>query len=195
MRYLNQWLGEVVPGRALDLGAGKGDTALELARGGYVVDAVESDVSVYEQLARLCADTSVNPHLSDITVFPLPANTYSLIIAEAVLHFMRPTQLWPLADRLVEALAPNGLLVAEVLTTDDPEYIALKEHGAGEIEPNTFEVPDPIGLIHYFTPGELRRIFVSLEVLHYEESRQADALSEHGFRAGALLVGKRLVVA
>jgi len=112
-------------------------------------------------------------------------------VAQAVLHFLRPTQLWLLADRLVATLKPGGLLLADVFTTDDPGYLALKETGTIEIEPNTFEAPEPVGLIHYFAPGELRRIFALLEVLEYDESRRADPRSDDGFRAGAHLVAKR----
>jgi trans-aconitate methyltransferase len=191
MQHLQKWLDEISPSRALDLGAGDGETALWLAKQGPTVDAVERDPQVYARLAEACVGTSVTPHQTDLSEFPLHPDTYNLIVAQAVLHFLRPTQLWPLADRLVEALAPGGLLIAEVFTTDDPGYTTLRESEAAEIEPNTFEAPHPIGLIHYFTPGELRRIFTPLEILEYNESRTVDAQSEDGFRAGAYLVAQR----
>ncbi len=176
---------------ALDLGAGEGETALWLAKRGFTVDAVERDPDIFARLVEACAGTSISTHLVDVTEFPLPPATYDLIVAQAVLHFLRPTQLWPLADRLAEALVPGGLLVAEVFTTDDPGCVALKESGATEIEPNTFLAPEPIGLIHYFAPDELHRIFAPLEILEYEESRQSNPRSEDGYRAGAQLVAKR----
>lgn len=192
MQNLQKWLNNISVGRALDLGAGEGETALWLAEYGFTVDAVERDLRVNKRLKRVCANSSVILHRVDLHAFPLTAATYNLIIAQAVLHFIRPTQLWPLADRIVEALVPGGLLVAEVFTIDDPGFAALKQSGAPEFEPNTFEAPQPIGLIHYFAPGELRRIFAHLEILEYEESRQVDPQSEYGFRAGAHLVAKRL---
>jgi hypothetical protein len=124
-------------------------------------------------------------------VVDFPLATYDLIVAQAVLHFLRPTQLWTLADRLVAAIIPGGILMAEVFTTDDPGYKALLASKAIEIEPNTFEAPHPFGLIHYFAPGELRRIFTPLEILEYNESRANDPHCEYGFRAGAYLVAQR----
>jgi SAM-dependent methyltransferase len=191
VKNLEKWLDEISIGSALDLGAGEGETSLWLAQHDFKVDAVERDALIYERLSAACAGTTVNPHLSDLTEFSLSPNSYSLIVAQAVLHFLRPTQLWPLADRLVDALVPGGILLAEVFTTDDPGYTALRQSNTLEIEPNTFEAPPPIGLIHYFTPGELRRVFAALEVLENDESRRADPQSVDGFRAGAYLLARR----
>jgi len=191
MDNLQNWLDEITGGHALDLGAGEGENALWLAERGFTVDAVERNPEIFGRLVEACAGTIVNPHLFDITEFPFSPTSYSLIVAQAVLHFLRPTQLWTLADRLVEGLTPGGILLAEVFTTDDPGCMALKESGATEIEPNTFLAPEPVGLIHYFAAGELRRVFAPLEVLEYDESRRADPRSEDGFHAGAHLVAKR----
>lgn len=185
------WPDEITPSRALDLGAGEGETALWLAKRGFSVDAVERDPEIFARLIEACAGTSISTHLADATAFPLLPTTYDLIVAQAVLHFLRPTQLWPLADRLVESLVPGGILLAEVFTTDDPGYTTLRQSNTLEIEPNTFEAPPPIGLIRYFAPGELRRIFAPLEVLEYDESRRADPQSSDGYRAGAHLVARR----
>lgn len=183
---------DILPdGPALDLGAGGGELALWLGGCGFTVDAVERDESAYERLAAASAGTTVRPHLADLLSFPMPAQFYALIAAQAVLHFLRPTQLWPLADSLIDALVPGGVLVAEVLTTDDPGYEALRRSGARELEPNTFEAHDPIGVIHYFAPGELRRTFAALEILEYDQSRRLDLESEPAFRAGATLVGRK----
>lgn len=183
---------EILPeGPVLDLGAGDGELAIWLARRGFTVDAVENDAGVYARLAEASAGTTVHPHLADLMDFPLAEESYALIIAQAALHFLRPTQLWVLADRLIQALVPGGVLFAEVFTTDDPGYEALRESGAREIEPNTFVAHDSIGIIHYFAPNELRRTFSALEILEYDASRRLDPDSEAGFLAGATLVGRR----
>jgi trans-aconitate methyltransferase len=191
IQNLQNLLDSISTNRALDLGAGEGETALWLAEQGFIVDAVERDPLVFQRLQKACVGLDVVPHMADLNEFPLPPKTYNLIVAQAVLHFLRPTQLWPLADRLVEALVPGGLLTAEVFTTDDPGYTSLHESNTLEIEPNTFEAPPPIGLIHYFAPGELLRTFTPLDVLEYDESRQADQRAEDGFRAGAYLLARR----
>jgi SAM-dependent methyltransferase len=191
MQNLQKWLDEILIGRALDLGAGDGEIALWLSELGFQVDAVERDPIVFQRLQKVCAGSDVVPHRADLIEFPMPPATYDFIVTQAVLHFLRPTQLWPLADRLTNALVPGGILLAEVFTTDDPGYTTLRQSNTLEIEPNTFEAPPPIGLIHYFAPGELRRIFALLDVLEYDESRRADPQSADGFRAGAHLLARR----
>jgi SAM-dependent methyltransferase len=191
MQNLEKWLDQIPIGRALDLGAGDGETALWLVERGFQVVAVERDPSAFQRLRKIFVGSGIVPHMADLQEFPLPPATYNLIVAQAVLHFLRPTQLWPLADRLVDALVPGGILLAEVFTTDDPGYSILRQTDTLEVEPNTFQAPPPIGLIHYFAPGELRRIFAPLEILEYDESRRADPASEDGFRAGAHLLARR----
>ena len=188
---LEAWVDEVPVGRALDLGAGDGETACWLASRGFTVDAIERDRAVFERLKRTCDGTTVQPHLINLMTFPMPVEKYTLIIAQAVLHFLRPTELWPLADRMCHALVPGGWLLAEVFTTDDPGYTALHASDVVEIEPNTFRVDHSIGVIHYFAPQELVRVFASLEVLAYDETRFIDSKSQDDYRAGAALMARK----
>jgi SAM-dependent methyltransferase len=178
-------------GRALDLGAGTGEAALWLARQGFLVDAVERDPERVAALRRERAGRTVVVHAADVREFPLASQTYALVLASAVLHFLRPSELWPLADRLSDALIPGGLLVSEALTTDDPEAADLRSASRPEVEPNTFAL-DPSGsVIHFFEPRELQRVFGQLETLEYEEFRRAAPEAELGYRSGATLVARR----
>jgi SAM-dependent methyltransferase len=188
---LNEWIDRIPLGRALDLGAGEGETAYWLASRGFTVDAIEKDPRVFAQLSASVAGTGIQPHLADLTEFQLPHESYHLIIAQATLHFLRPTDLWSLADRISQALTLGGFFIAEVFTIDDPGYSALQDSGVRQIEPNTFLAPEPIGIIHYFEPGELRSVFAALEVVVYEESRRLDQTSVDGYRGGATLLAKR----
>ena len=126
----------------------------------------------------------------DLRTFPLVRETYALVLASAVLHFLRPSELWPLADLLAASLVRGGVLVAEVLTIDDPEVSELRAAAVPEVEPNTFAIDPPDSVIHFFEAGELRRVFAGLEELDYAEDRRA-AETEAGYRSGATLVARR----
>ena len=79
---------------------------------------------------------------------------------------------------MTASLAPGGMLFAAVLTVDDP--------GCSDQNPDS-----KTAVQHYFERGELSRLFASLEVLFYEESRRIAPESAYGFRSGATLVARR----
>lgn len=188
---LEGWIEKVPPGRALDLGAGDGETAAWLAGRGFRVDAVEHDPEHFQALRRLTHGMSVHLHPLHIMQFRPAQDAYSLVVASAVLHFFAPSDLNLLADRVQRALIEGGILIAEAFTTDDPGYAVLRRENVREIEQNTFEAMPLLGLIHYFEPDELRGLFAGLTPLEYVEERRADPTSPEGYRAGALLVAQR----
>jgi SAM-dependent methyltransferase len=190
---LEGWIERIPLGHALDLGAGTGEASLWLAERGFKVDAVERDPETFRVLREACMGMEIVTHPVDVREVMLPQEKYSLILASAILHFIKPTDLWALADWIVIALAPGGFLIAEALTTDDPGYGALRDSGAMQIEPNTFATSSSEDVIHYFAPGELQRTFSTLDVLLYEEMRRRDLADPVGYRAGASLVALKKV--
>lgn len=188
---LNRWIHRADVGRALDLGAGEGAVATLLSNFAYEVVAVEADRATFQHLQMATAGTDIQCVFSDLQEFPFESDAHSLITAFGVLHFLRPTDLWTIADHIVRSLVPGGLFLCEVFTTDDPEFDQLKLRGAEMIEPNTFQLASPPSQIHYFEAGELVRVFSELEILEYDEYRRIDPTSEDGFRAGAALVAKK----
>jgi SAM-dependent methyltransferase len=185
---LESWIEQIPLGHALDLGAGDGRATLWLAECGFKVDVVERDPEACERLGEACKGLSVDIQPVDILEFVFPQGKYSLILASAILHFIKPTDLWTIADPIAASLTSGGFLIAEVLTTDDPGYESLCDSGQAQIEPNTFQLSSPDDVIHYFEPHELCRTFFSLEALFYEESRRRDYSDPVGYRAGASLV-------
>jgi cyclopropane fatty-acyl-phospholipid synthase-like methyltransferase len=188
---LDRWINHVEIGRTLDLGAGEGVVSIWLAKNDFAVDAVERDSASFKQLQEAAEGMNVRCIQADITEMQLEPQVYSLITSFGVLHFLRPTDLWTIADHLVESLSPGGMFMSEVFTIDDPGFNALRSGGVEMIEPNTFRLPSPQKLIHYFEPGEMERVFSDLEVLESEEYRRIDSESEEGFRAGAAFVGRK----
>lgn len=149
---VNEWLGHVPRGRALDVACGTGRNALYLAEAGFVVDAVDiSGVAIGR--ARSEAELrglEVDWHICDLDEFDMPVASYQLI---TVIRYRNPG-LWP---RLIEALADDAWLVVE-------HHLKTALDVAG---PTTSEFR--------LDPQELLRAFRPLRVLHYSETlEQAD---------------------
>lgn len=188
---LSRWIHRLPLGRALDLGAGSGGTAHWLAEQGFQVDAVEMDPARFMILSASCQQDNPRPHHADIAHFQMAAEHYSLILAQAVLHFLRPAQANRVAARIIDALIPGGFLVAEVFTTDDPEYLDLLRLTADPLGAHTFRVSESGDVIHYFEPEELKGLFSSLEILEYDLARRIAPQSRAGYRSGASLVARK----
>lgn len=190
--WLRPWVEEVPAGRALDLGAGSGETARWLAKRGFSVEAVERDPQPLLTLQRTAeAEPQIRVIAAGIEDLLIEAGRYELILALAVLHFLKPSDLWNLADEVRKGLRPGGRMAAEVLTVDDPGFHWYRRQDRREVEPNTFEMEGMAGWIHYFEPGELVRVFAGLETLTYEEVRTVDPDAEPSYRVGARLVARK----
>ena len=120
------------PGRALDLGAGRGITSFALASSGWQTTAVEPDPSaiVGAQAIRALAQNAGLPievvaHFGES--LPLDDGTFDLVHCRAVLHHAR--DLRALCREVARVLRPGGVLVATrehvVSRRDDlPRFLA-----------------------------------------------------------------------
>ena len=144
---LETWIGQIPPGRALDVACGAGRNALYLATRGFSVDAV--DIS-REGLNR-ARDSARNPGLQVNWVEhdlddPLPLdNLYQLILVIRYVNL-------PLLRRLTASLAPGGYLICEQHLVTDAEVI-------GPVSPS-FRVKS----------GDLRAAAAGLRIHHLEET-------------------------
>lgn len=188
---LDRWITHVELGRALDLGAGGGEVSLWLANSGFSVEAVDRDLASLRRSLPDDKQDRVQLIESDIREHHFGDQRYTLIVAFGILHFLRPTELWVIADQLMASLVPSGVVMCQVVTTDDPNFAALQQEGVDMIEPNTYVLPPPQSVLHYFEPGELARVFHGLQVLEFEEYRSIDPDSQDGYRAGATFVGRK----
>ncbi len=163
-------------GQALDLGAGAGRDSLALAAAGLEVTAVDLSQRgldrIVERAAMAGTAARVQTVASDVRDFSLEPGRYGVIVATTVLDHIPATDAAALWRRLVEGLAPDGLLYVEVHTTDDPG----SDQGAGaQSEAPVSETADQV--INYFPPGELIRWAATdplLRVLRYEERLEWD---------------------
>lgn len=112
--WVARWARELPPAsRVLDLAAGRGRHARHLAARGHRVEAVDRDVSALGALAgpglRIReADLEAGP-------WPYPREAFDAIVVTRYLHR-------PLFPRLIEALAPGGLLIYETFMAGNERY-------------------------------------------------------------------------
>ncbi len=130
-------------GLALDLAMGLGGNAgFLMAHGLRVVGVDISEVAVRHARAR---QPGLRAVLADLTEFPLPANTFDVIVA----FYYLQRSLWP---PMAQALRPGGVLICETLT-----------QAVRQVRP---EMPAPFLL----APGELRQAFPTLRLCVYREA-------------------------
>ena len=109
-------------GAILDVGAGSGRVALELARAGHRVTALDLDAELLEALRERAAGMSVETVRADARTFELDGREFALCIAP-----MQTVQLLGGTDGRVRFLRharahlrPGGLLVCAIATEIEP---------------------------------------------------------------------------
>jgi SAM-dependent methyltransferase len=118
--------------RVLDIGAGTGRNALPLARLGHPVTAIEPTPSFAEQLQKAAGDEQL-PVAVVAQDFLSPEHVVErgqhrlVVISEVLTHFGRLESLRTALSRIADALAPGGVVVANVFVADHaykPEPLA-----------------------------------------------------------------------
>ncbi len=121
--FLSGEVGDRTPGRALDLGAGEGRTALWLAQQGWRVTAVDfSDVALDRGRQRAEAAGvagAVEWVCADLVDFDPGGATYDLVLMMFV--HLRPPERRRLLQLSVATLAPGGLVVVAGYDSTNPE--------------------------------------------------------------------------
>lgn len=144
---LEEWAPAIRPGRALVLACGPGRNALWLAQHGFDVVGVDiSEVAIgraRDSAAQRGLDVAFV--VADLDELVLEPGSFDLI---TVIRY-RKHDLWP---RLIDALAPNGWIIAE-------------HHMK-----TTAEVAGPTSSDFRLDPGELLEAFGGLRIVHYSES-------------------------
>jgi SAM-dependent methyltransferase len=125
-------LAEACGGPVLDLGAGTGRVALDLAGRGHEVHALDVDPLIVEALRGRAGDLPVTVHLADARSFDL-GRRFPLVLAP-----MQTTQLLGgrqaragMLTRCLRHLEPGGLLAAalaaEVVAFDDEDAVPVPD--------------------------------------------------------------------
>jgi SAM-dependent methyltransferase len=144
--FVLQHLATAPPGPVLDVACGAGRHALSVARTGRVLDAIDRSWERCAEVARRARAErlSVRPVCADLEELPLPAARYALVVN--TLYLDRA-----LVPRLVDALAPGGVLLFETFL---------------EAQLATGHPRNPAFVL---APGELLRLTRGLQVIAYAE--------------------------
>ena len=148
--FLAEFVAELPPGRALDLGAGEGRNAVWLAKGGWRVTALDVSAVALARAARRAAEEGVDLDCVERDwrdYRPGPAS-FELVIV-SFMH-PEPDERGSMFDRAREALAPGGHLFVVGVDLDD--------HGRRG-------PPDPERL---YTPERLRAAMAGFDLLRCE---------------------------
>jgi SAM-dependent methyltransferase len=110
-RFVVEELGELPPGRALDLGSGEGRNAVWLAEGGWQVTAVDFSSVALDKARRLAQARGVTVDwvLADLYGYRPEPGAYHLVLV-AYLH-LSPLERVAVLAGAVGALAPGGTLL------------------------------------------------------------------------------------
>lgn len=161
MIHLN-WLPR---GRAVDLATGTGSSAIELARRGWTVTAIdisEVGIGIAAKPAKRLG-IHIDWIIADLDDFRLPPEQFDVI---TVFNYLDRDEL---PGNIVRSLPPGGMLLFETYTL-----------GQLQVPGNHLKNPDFL-----LRPGELLMMFPGLRVRAYRDISQAD-------RAVASLVAEKI---
>ena len=102
-------------GRALDLGCGRGEVSLDLARKGYAVTAVDYSEEAVRLAREACAagfsgDGSIRFHCCDVNAAPIEG-LYDVVIASDLIEHLTPEELDLLYSLVARHLSPGGFFL------------------------------------------------------------------------------------
>jgi SAM-dependent methyltransferase len=157
--------------RVLDLCFGTGRHAIFLAENGfdvYGIDTSKTGKDITEKKAKEKNLRNVHLKIADMCDIPFDNNFFDAIIAVYALEHNTLGGLKKTISELEQALKPNGILIATLISTKDPRY------GTGkEIEPNTFtNIKDPAesDVPHRFSDEEeIKELFTGFNLIDSNE--------------------------
>lgn len=147
--FLVDHVGKLPKGRALDIAVGEGRNAVFLAKKGFQVDGVDISVVGLRKAKKLAAENGVKIQTinADLNKYKIKAGAYSVILN---FYYLQRN----LIPQIKLGLRKGGVVVFETHTVAH-----LKNPGAGTWEKE-----------YLLQPGELKKAFSDLEILHYSET-------------------------
>ncbi|MDR4936930.1 class I SAM-dependent methyltransferase [Rossellomorea marisflavi] len=159
----------------LDLGMGEGRNAHYFAAKGHPVTGVDYSSSAVRRCEETGVETGVAMEtiVADITQFPVPSSSYSMIILSNVLNFFHPDEIQRIIQKAISGLVVGGMIYIQTFNRNDPAY-ARNEKMASKVDEGTFYREKNDKYIHFFTKDSLLDYFTGFEVLVVTESYRLD---------------------
>ncbi len=159
----------------LDLGMGEGRNAHYFAAKGHPVTGVDYSSSAVRRCQELWIESGFEMEtiVADMTQFPVPSSSYSLIIISNVLNFFHPDEIQRIIQKAISGLVVGGMIYIQAFNRNDPAY-ARNEKMAKKVDQGTFYREKNDTYIHFFTLDSLLDYFTGFEVLVVTESYRLD---------------------
>ena len=170
-------------GPILEVGAGTGRVALDLARAGHRVTALDIDSDLLRALAERAGEGKVETICADARSFELERSDFGLCIVamQSIQLFGGPAGRSAFLRRACAHLRPGGLLACAIVT--DPEEFDCSD-GAGGPPPETVRIEGTLYVSRATRVEVLERsIFIERERMLVGGEHPSDVLT--GPRSGA----------
>lgn len=162
-KFLVEQVDKLPKGKALDIAVGEGRNAVFLAKKGFSVEGVDISQVGLRKAKKLAAENGVKIQTvnADLNKYKIKPDSYSVILN----FYYLQRSLFP---EIKAGLKKGGVVVFETNTTEQ-----LKNPGSESLEKDFL-----------LQPGELKKAFSDLEILHYAETND-------GKKAVASLVARK----
>ncbi|UTE70871.1 class I SAM-dependent methyltransferase [Rossellomorea marisflavi] len=159
----------------LDLGMGEGRNAHYFAAKGHPVTGVDYSSSAVSRCQEFCIESGFEMEtiVADITQFPIPSSSYSLIIISNVLNFFHPDEIQRIIQKAISGLVAGGMIYIQAFNRNDPAY-ARNEKVAAKVDEGTFYREKNDTYIHFFTKDSLLEYFTGFDILVMTQSYRLD---------------------
>jgi len=171
-KFFTTYGAELKPGKALDLGCGKGRNAVFLAKLGYKVvasDIVQSALESGRAFAERndVANEITFIHQSSADPFQYSDGEFDLIIDMLSFHLLDATERAAYVQEVKRLLKPGGRYVFYTIPFDSPFSQKLLETSPGP-EAHSYVIPETGMIEKAFTQKELEDIFSPLVLMDIE---------------------------
>lgn len=158
-------------GKALDIGAGRGNNALFLAQQGFSVAAIEIREDLADMIKKRAEENNLSLEIinQDIKDFNLEENQYAFVSAMNSLNFFSKDEFHNIIKKIKSGLIKGGVCVISLFTTNDALYKEIKLKTINE-DDGSFR--NEAGKQWYFPkPSELNEVFEQdFQILFYVEA-------------------------